>query len=90
MGSGATFPATAYTRWCQESGTCSYAAKGSGGGIKDLTAGTVAWAGSDAPLNSDEQAAIGTTVIVTMVLPAEAPPAGASATCTLSSKSEKK
>ena len=62
VGSGATFPATAYTRWCQESGTCSYAAKGSGGGIKDLTAGTVAWAGSDAPLNSDEQAAIGTTV----------------------------
>ncbi len=62
MGSGATFPATAYTRWCQESGTCNYAAKGSGGGITDLTAGTVAWAGSDAPLDAEEQAAIGVTV----------------------------
>ena len=62
VGSGATFPAMAYTRWCQESGTCSYAAKGSGAGIKDLTAGTVAWAGSDAPLNADETKALGKTV----------------------------
>lgn len=59
VGSGATFPATAYTRWCQESATCNYAPKGSGGGIKDLTAGTVAWAGSDAPLTSSEQQALG-------------------------------
>ncbi|MFM9019267.1 MAG: phosphate ABC transporter substrate-binding protein PstS [Actinomycetota bacterium] len=62
VGSGATFPATAYTKWCQESETCTYAAKGSGAGIKDLTAGTVAWAGSDAPLDADEQKAIGKTV----------------------------
>lgn len=58
VGSGATFPATAYTKWCQESATCTYASKGSGAGIKDLTAGTVAWAGSDAPLDAEEKAAI--------------------------------
>lgn len=62
VGSGASFPATAYTKWCQESETCTYASKGSGAGIKDLTAGTVAWAGSDAPLDADEQKAIGKTV----------------------------
>ena len=53
-GSGASFPAPAYTQWCQESQTCSYASKGSGAGIKDLTSGVVAWAGSDAPLTADE------------------------------------
>lgn len=63
VGSGATFPATAYTRWCQESETCTYASKGSGAGIKDLTTGTVAWAGSDAPLTSEETAAITGTVL---------------------------
>lgn len=62
VGSGATFPALAYTRWCQESKTCTYAGKGSGAGIKDLTVKTVDWAGSDAPLDADEQKAIGATV----------------------------
>lgn len=61
-GSGATFPQVAYTKWCQESETCSYTGKGSGAGIKDLTEGTVAWAGSDAPLDADEQKAMGATV----------------------------
>jgi len=58
-GSGATFPAIAYTKWCQDSGLCSYTAKGSGAGITDLTKGTVNWAGSDAPLDAGELAAIG-------------------------------
>lgn len=62
-GSGASFPAPAYTQWCQESQTCSYASKGSGAGIKDLTTGVVAWAGSDAPLTSDETAAVKGTVL---------------------------
>jgi len=62
-GSGASFPAPAYTQWCQESQTCSYASKGSGAGIKDLTSGVVAWAGSDAPLKADEKAAISGTVL---------------------------
>lgn len=63
LGSGATFPAAAYTGWCQESELCSYAPKGSGAGIKDLTDQTVAWAGSDAELDEDEQADIDGTVI---------------------------
>ena len=58
-GSGATFPAIAYTKWCQDSGLCSYTGKGSGAGIKDLTKKTVDWAGSDAPLDASELAAIG-------------------------------
>lgn len=63
VGSGATFPSTAYLQWCQESGTCSYIAKGSGAGIKDLTVSTVQWAGSDAPLTTDETAAVTGTVL---------------------------
>jgi len=63
QGSGASFPAPAYTQWCQDSKTCSYASKGSGAGIKDLTSGVVSWAGSDAPLKSDEKAAISGTVL---------------------------
>ena len=61
-GSGATFPAIAYTQWCQQSTLCSYTAKGSGAGIKDLTNKTVDWAGSDAPLTGDELAKIGGSV----------------------------
>ena len=30
-GSGASFPATAYSKWCQDSGLCSYTSKGSTG-----------------------------------------------------------
>ena len=62
-GSGASFPAPAYTQWCQDSQTCSYASKGSGAGIQDLTNGVVDWAGSDAPLKSEEQSAIKGTVL---------------------------
>ena len=43
-GSGATFPATAYTKWCQDSGLCSYTSKGSTGGINDLINGVVDFA----------------------------------------------
>jgi phosphate transport system substrate-binding protein len=55
-GSGASFPATAYTQWCQESGLCSYTSKGSTGGINDLINGVVDFAASDAPL-TDQQVA---------------------------------
>jgi nucleoside-diphosphate-sugar epimerase len=49
-GSGATFPAVAYQKWCGESKVCSYTPKGSSGGIRDLTNKTVDWAGNpDAP-----------------------------------------
>lgn len=61
-GSGATFPNVAYQQWCGESGVCSYTAKGSSGGIRDLTSKTVAFAGSDATLTEAQLAAIGGTV----------------------------
>ena len=55
-GSGASFPATAYTKWCQESGLCSYTSKGSTGGINDLINGVVDFAASDAPLTPQQAA----------------------------------
>ena len=55
-GSGASFPATAYTKWCQDSGLCSYTSKGSTGGINDFINGVVDFAASDAPL-TDQQLA---------------------------------
>ena len=57
-GSGATFPAAAYTRWGRDSGYASYQAKGSGAGIQDLINGLVQWAGSDAPMTEQEQSAM--------------------------------
>lgn len=53
-GSGASFPATAYTKWCQDSGLCSYTSKGSTGGINDLINGVVDFAASDAPLTAQQ------------------------------------
>lgn len=53
-GSGASFPATAYSQWCQESGLCSYTSKGSTGGINDLINGVVDFAASDAPLSPQQ------------------------------------
>jgi phosphate transport system substrate-binding protein len=55
-GSGASFPATAYTTWCQDSGLCSYTSKGSTGGINDLINGVVDFAASDAPLAAQQTA----------------------------------
>lgn len=61
-GAGATFPAPLYQKWFQE-----YAAKtgvqinyqpiGSGGGIKNITARSVDFGASDAPMNAAELAA---------------------------------
>jgi phosphate transport system substrate-binding protein len=53
-GSGASFPATAYSKWCQDSGLCSYTSKGSTGGINDLINGVVDFAASDAPLTPQQ------------------------------------
>jgi phosphate transport system substrate-binding protein len=53
-GSGASFPATAYSKWCQDSGLCSYTSKGSTGGINDLINGVVDFAATDAPLTSTQ------------------------------------
>ncbi|HEX8915377.1 MAG TPA: phosphate ABC transporter substrate-binding protein PstS [Humisphaera sp.] len=63
-GSGASFPAPIYQRWITEynkanpSVQINYSSVGSGGGIKDVTNKSVAFAGSDAPLSKKERAAI--------------------------------
>lgn len=53
-GSGASFPATAYSKWCAESGLCSYTSKGSTGGINDFINGVVDFGASDAPLTAQQ------------------------------------
>ena len=55
-GSGASFPATAYSKWCQDSGLCSYTSKGSTGGINDFINGVVDFAATDAPLTDQQKA----------------------------------
>lgn len=58
-GAGATFPYPVYSKWADayqdETGTgLNYQAIGSGGGIKQITAKTVTFGASDAPLEPDE------------------------------------
>ena len=59
-GAGATFPAPIYSKWFDEYGKINKDAKinyqsiGSGGGIKQLTEGTVDFGASDAPMNDEE------------------------------------
>ena len=58
---GATFPQPVYEQWTQDYATetgiqISYTGGGSGQGVKDFTANTVQFAGSDAPLKDDEKA----------------------------------
>src|SRR6185369_2097722 len=58
-GAGATFPFPIYSKWFyeynKETGTqINYQSIGSGGGIQQLTAGTVEFGASDAPM-TDEQ-----------------------------------
>lgn len=63
-GAGATFPEPIYTKWFAEfkkvePGTSiNYQGIGSGGGIKQLTAGTVDFAASDTPMNVEENKAV--------------------------------
>jgi phosphate transport system substrate-binding protein len=57
-GAGATFPAPLYQAWAEDYQKAkgvrvSYQAIGSGGGIKQIEAGTVDFGGSDKPLTSD-------------------------------------
>ena len=63
-GAGATFPQPVYNEWvfkyAQVTGAkVNYQGIGSGGGIKQIKAKTVDFAGSDAPLKADELAASG-------------------------------
>jgi phosphate transport system substrate-binding protein len=67
-GAGATFPYAIYSKWFSD-----YAAKtgvqinyqsiGSGGGIRQLTEGTVDFGASDAPMSDDEMAKLKTPVL---------------------------
>ena len=61
-GAGATFPAPLYLKWFQEyreatGVTVNYQAIGSGGGIKNITAHSVDFGASDAPMNAAEMGA---------------------------------
>lgn len=61
-GAGATFPYPVYSKWFDEYGKTNpvrvnYQPIGSGGGIRQITEGTVDFGASDAPMNADERAA---------------------------------
>ena len=59
-GAGATFPYPIYSKWFDEyhkkngSVSINYASIGSGGGIKQITEGTVDFGASDGPMNDDQ------------------------------------
>jgi len=58
-GAGATFPNPIYSKWFDEYGTkhnvrINYQPIGSGGGIKQLTAGTVFFGATDGPMSDDQ------------------------------------
>lgn len=78
-GAGATFPAPIYTKWFQDFNKSNpkveinYQSIGSGGGIKQLTAKTVDFGASDAPMKDSEiQAAGGNVIHIPTVLGAVA------------------
>lgn len=67
-GAGATFPEPLYNKWFYDFSRATgiqvnYQGIGSGGGIKAITAGTVDFAGSDAPLSNSDLAAMPAPVL---------------------------
>jgi phosphate transport system substrate-binding protein len=68
-GAGATFPNPIYTKWFDEyhkshpNVEINYASIGSGGGIRQLTAGTVFFGASDGPMTTDQIFAAGAKII---------------------------
>ena len=62
-GAGASFPAPLYTKWFSEYSKANlnvqinYQSIGSGGGIKQITEGTVDFGASDAPMTTEEKSA---------------------------------
>ena len=73
-GAGATFPAPLYTKWFAEyhklhpEFAFNYQAIGSGGGIQQITAGTVDFGASDAPMKDEQIAKIPDVIHVPTVL----------------------
>jgi phosphate transport system substrate-binding protein len=73
-GAGATFPAPLYTKWFAEYHkmhpelSFNYQAIGSGGGIQQITAGTVDFGASDAPMKDDQIAKIPDILHIPMVM----------------------
>ena len=69
-GAGATFPKDIYAKWIekyQQTAQVDYQPVGSGTGIKDLTAKTVDFGASDAPLSADEAKALPNAVQIPTV-----------------------
>jgi phosphate transport system substrate-binding protein len=71
-GAGATFPAPLYAKWAegyraQTGDRLNYQAIGSGGGIRQITAGTVDFGATDKPLKPDDLAAGGFTMFPTVM-----------------------
>jgi len=67
-GAGATFPSPIYTRWFDEYNRATglqinYQSIGSGGGIRQFTAGTVDFGATDGPMKDEEIAAVGGNVL---------------------------
>lgn len=67
-GAGATFPFPLYSKWMSEYNKLNpnvrinYQSIGSGGGIRQVTAGTVDFGASDAPMDADSQAKASGTI----------------------------
>jgi phosphate transport system substrate-binding protein len=71
-GAGASFPAPAYAKWAEAYRAATgvkinYQAIGSGGGIKQVTAGTVTFGASDKPLKPQDLAAAGLYQFPTLI-----------------------
>ena len=71
-GAGATFPAPVYAKWAEtykatSGNALNYQAIGSGGGIKQIEAGTVDFGASDKPLKPEDQTANGLVQFPTVV-----------------------
>ncbi len=71
-GAGATFPAPVYAKWAelyraQSGDRINYQAIGSGGGIRQITAGTVDFGATDKPLKPDDLATGGFVMFPTVI-----------------------
>jgi phosphate transport system substrate-binding protein len=71
-GAGATFPAPVYAKWAeayraQTGNALNYQAIGSGGGIKQINAGTVDFGATDKPLKPDDLATGGLMMFPTVI-----------------------